>query len=303
MNRPNTPRFCFIGFGEAGQAMAGGLRETGVSSIVAWDILFPVDGGRALRQAGEAIGVRLANSAREAVAGTDVVVSAVTAASSLEAAQSVQPYLTGQYFLDINSVSPGRKKATAELFGATARYLDVAVMAPIHPARHRTPMLLAGPHAQEAQPILQTLAMNVAVTNADIGSAAAIKMVRGVIIKGIEALTAECFIAAARAGIASEVMDSLKNNYPTLDWAKIVDYNLERMTTHGERRAAEMEEVAATLRELGVEPLMTSATVVRQRELGRLGKEQIIESARTNCSAILSAIAGSETVLKNREHK
>ena len=53
--------------------------------------------------------------------------------------------------------------------------------------------------------------------------------------------------------MVDEVAASMKNNYPGLDWGKIVPYNLERMASHGERRAAEMEEAAATLRELGVE--------------------------------------------------
>src|SRR5262245_20258200 len=95
----NTPRLSFIGFGEAGQAIAAGLRETGVDSIVAWDILFPDAEGAKLRQTGEAIGVRLATSAADAVRDTDIVVSAVTAASSLEAAQSAKPHLGGQFFL------------------------------------------------------------------------------------------------------------------------------------------------------------------------------------------------------------
>ena len=41
MTRRNTPRVSFIGFGEAGQAIASGLRETGIERIAAWDILFP----------------------------------------------------------------------------------------------------------------------------------------------------------------------------------------------------------------------------------------------------------------------
>ena len=40
-----SPRIAFIGFGEAGQAMAAGLREDGVSEIAAWDILFPLPEG------------------------------------------------------------------------------------------------------------------------------------------------------------------------------------------------------------------------------------------------------------------
>src|ERR1051326_2290111 len=91
----NKPRLCFIGFGEAGQAIASGLREVGVESITAWDILFAKDEGAPLKSAGAAIGARLASSAADGVVNSDIVVAAVTAASSLEAAQSVAPHLTG----------------------------------------------------------------------------------------------------------------------------------------------------------------------------------------------------------------
>ena len=140
--------------------------------------------------------------------------------------------------------------------------------------------------------LLTGLGMKVNVPGAEIGAGAAIKMVRSVMIKGIEALTLECFLAAARAGIVDEVATSMKNNYPGLDWAKIVPYNLERMANHGERRAAEMEESAETLRELGVEPLMTSATVKRQREMGQIGTQQPVRRVLDkDRAAMLSAIS------------
>src|SRR5271170_1931495 len=291
---PNgKPALAFIGFGEAGQAIAAGLHEAGVERMAAWDILFPQPEGERLRQAGAASGVRCANSATDAVHEADIVISAVTAASSVEAALSVKAHLTAKpYFIDINSVSPGRKQETAKLLGGIARYVDVAVLAPIDPARHQTPMLLAGPHAGAVAPALTALGMRVSVAGAEIGAAAAIKMVRSVMIKGIEALTLECFLAAARAGVIDEVAASMKNNYPGLDWAKIVPYNLERMANHGERRAAEMEEVADTLRELGVEPLMTAATVKRQREMGQIGTQQSVQGVlKKDRAAMLSAIS------------
>ena len=68
MTRRNTPRVSFIGFGEAGQAIASGLREGGIERIAAWDILFPESGGAKLKAAGESMGVRLASSAADAVA-------------------------------------------------------------------------------------------------------------------------------------------------------------------------------------------------------------------------------------------
>jgi 3-hydroxyisobutyrate dehydrogenase-like beta-hydroxyacid dehydrogenase len=294
---PNgKPALAFIGFGEAGQAIAAGLRETGVETMAAWDILFPQAAGETLKEAARAAGVRCANSAVDAVRGAELIVCAVTAASSVDAAQSVKRHLAGgPYFLDINSVSPGRKQDTAKLLGDAGRYVDVAVLAPIYPARHQTPMLLAGPHANAIAAVLGSLGMRVRIAGAETGAAAAIKMVRSVMIKGIEALTLECFLAASRAGVIDEVAASMKNNYPGLDWAKIVPYNLERMANHGERRAAEMEEVADTLRELGVEPLMTSATVKRQREMGQIGSQQavrgVLDKDRATMLGAISAVA------------
>ena len=289
----NKPRLCFIGFGEAGQAIASGLREAGVERIATWDILFPKDEGARLKQAGEKMGARLASSAADAVANSDIIVSAVTAASSLEAAQSVAPHIAGNpYYLDINSVSPGRKQATARLLEGTARYVDVAILAPIQPRRHQTPLLLAGPHAQAVMPLLvDELEMRGAIASGEIGAAAALKMIRSVMIKGIEALTAECFLAAQRAGITQEVAASLHNNYPTLDWDKVISYNLERMASHGTRRADEMEQVAVTLAELGIEPLMASATVARQRQMGELGKQDSVRDAKAQGrDAMLDAV-------------
>ncbi len=297
MPNHNTPRLCFIGFGEAGQAIAAGLRDAGLESIAAWDILFPAAEGSSLKQAGERIGARLASSAADAARGADIVISAVTAASSLEAARSVEPHLTGNpYFLDINSVSPGRKKDTEALLGAKARYVDVAILAPIHPARHQTPLLLAGPHAAAVMPLLiDELEMRGAIAGDEVGQAAGLKMIRSVMIKGIEALTLECFLAARRAGIVDEVAASLKNNYPTLDWPKVIEYNVERMASHGIRRADEMDQVTETLRELGIDPLMASATSARQREMGLLGKEPSVRKTLTEGrAAMLDAISAAK---------
>jgi 3-hydroxyisobutyrate dehydrogenase-like beta-hydroxyacid dehydrogenase len=292
MTLQNTPRVCFIGFGEAGQAIASGLREAGVERIAAWDILFPQSEGAKLKTAGEKIGVRLAKSAQDAAAEADMVIAAVTAASSVDAARSIDPHLSGNpFYLDINSVSPGRKQETEKLLRTRARYIDVAVIAAIYPARHRTPMLLAGPHAEAISPLLRELEMQTTVVGPAVGAAAAIKMIRSVMIKGIEALTLECFLAASRAGVLEEVTGSLKNNYPGFDWAKMSEYNLERMASHGERRAAEMEESAATLRELGLDPLMVEATVARQREMGAIGKQDQVRGSLTQGrAAMLKAI-------------
>src|SRR4029450_1462854 len=108
------------------------------------------------------------------------------AASSVDAAVSVAQHLSGNpYYLDINSVSPGRKQETAKLLGECARYVDVGVIAAIHPARHQTPLLLSGPHAEEVSPLLRELDMRFSVVGPDLGSAAAIKTIRRAVMIGL----------------------------------------------------------------------------------------------------------------------
>jgi 3-hydroxyisobutyrate dehydrogenase-like beta-hydroxyacid dehydrogenase len=133
--------------------------------------------------------------------------------------------------------------------------------------------------------------MRGAIAGDEVGQAAGLKMIRSVMIKGIEALTLECFLAAHRAGIVDEVADSMKNNYPRVDFKQVADYNLERMASHGERRAAEMEESCATLRELGLDPAMTEGTVKRQREMGKFGKlDDVRATLHEDRHAMLAAI-------------
>jgi D-arabinose 5-phosphate isomerase GutQ len=64
------------------------------------------------------------------------------------------------------------------------------------------------------------------------------------------------------------------------------------MASHGERRAAEMEESAATLRELGLDPLMVDSTVKRQREMGAIGKhDKVRASLKSGRAVMLDAIS------------
>jgi 3-hydroxyisobutyrate dehydrogenase-like beta-hydroxyacid dehydrogenase len=266
----SLPALAFIGFGEAGQALAAGFRSQGVAPIAAWDILFPdAKGGARLRAAAEELGVRMGRDAHDAVRGADIVFSAVTAASNLEAARQAAPGLaSGQFYVELNSVSPNRKREAAAIVGSRARFVGMAVMAPVHPLRHRTPVLVSGPAAAEIVPLLRRCGMDVDEAGQDVGAAAAVKMVRSVMVKGLGALTQECFLAARRAGVEERIIASLTQSYPMIDWAKLADYNLERMATHGLRRAAEMRDVCETLESLGVEPALTRGTVAREQRTG-----------------------------------
>jgi 3-hydroxyisobutyrate dehydrogenase-like beta-hydroxyacid dehydrogenase len=200
-----------------------------------------------------------------ALDGSSAILSLVTADQALTAAKNAAPHIvpTALYF-DMNSVAPGTKRDAATLIeNAGGRYIDVAVMAPVDPARLAVPLLVSGPYADEGAAMLKSLGFtNARVVAGDVGRASSIKMIRSVMVKGQEALTAEMMLAAQQAGVIDEVLGSLGDG-----WEAKAEYNLERMKTHGVRRAAEMEEVAKTLTALGIEPLMTSGTIKRQREM------------------------------------
>jgi 3-hydroxyisobutyrate dehydrogenase len=84
------------------------------------------------------------------------------------------------------------------------------------------------------------------------------------VVKGLEALLCECVLGAGAYGAEAQVFGSLQESFPGLDWQKLADYMMNRVVVHGERRAREMEEVAATLRAIGIEPIMAEATARRQ---------------------------------------
>lgn len=268
-----------IGFGEAGStfALAGEWgarahvfdRKTGDGPQR--DIMLA-----AYRQA-HVLGARFLD---DALSGVDLILSLVTADQALAVAEAAADDIpAGAFYCDMNSVAPQTKQAAAQLIEAAGGYyVDVAVMAPVDPARLSVPLLLSGSRADEAASRLASLGFaNMRVVGEAVGRASSIKMIRSVMVKGMEALTAECVLAAEAAGVREEVLASLDASEKAQNWASRADYNLDRMLVHGLRRAAEMEEVVKTLDALGTGAAMTRGTVERQRAIGALGVTTVPE--------------------------
>jgi len=259
-------RIALIGFGEVGQILAQDLAEAGVRDISAWDTAF----GKADSIPSRALAshaVSAAASAPDAVRDAELVISAVTAAQDLEAARSVGAGLApGAVFLDLNSCSPGQKLASAAAVEAAGgAYVEAAVMSPFPPKRIASPMLLGGPHAEAF--LARALPLGFAgaqVFSDQVGKAAATKLCRSVMIKGVEALLTESMLAARRYGVEQTVLDSLSDLLPLPDWNATAYYMISRSLEHGTRRAEEMREAARTVAEAGVNPFMSDAIVERQ---------------------------------------
>lgn len=257
---------CLLGFGEVGQILAADLGRAGTHRLSAWDIQFP-DPGSAPRRALVNGAVRGGTGAHDAVRGASLVISAVTAAQDVEAAQAAAAGLApNAWFLDLNSVSPEMKQnAAREIEQHGGRYVEAAVMAAVPPKRIATPMLFGGPHASRFLPLARQLGFAGArVFSDEVGPASAAKMCRSVMVKGIEALLAESMLTARRYGVEETVLASLHDLFPIGDWRARSRYMISRSLLHGRRRAEEMREVARTVSEAGIDPLMSSACAERQ---------------------------------------
>ncbi len=292
MTGDESERIALIGFGEAASAFLEGWGLGGSGRVRAYDLKIESDAeGAAQRRKTEAVGALCARAPAEALAGARLAFSLVTADQAVAAALSAAPHLeAGALWFDCNSCSPGAKrKAAAAITAGGGRYVDVAVMAAVHPRLHRAPLLVSGPHAEEAVAALRGLGMQPEIAGGAVGQASAIKMMRSVMVKGMEALTAECLLAARRAGVEDAVLASLQASDPGGEWTKRSVYNLERMMAHGVRRAAEMREAAATLRELGLPDRMACATAEWEDEIGRLGLESGESSLQSRVDRIAKA--------------
>jgi 3-hydroxyisobutyrate dehydrogenase-like beta-hydroxyacid dehydrogenase len=90
-------------------------------------------------------------------------------------------------------------------------------------------------------------------------------------MKGQIALLIECAIAARRYGISDEVLASVAEWYDALPFMANATRVLRTTTVHAARRAEEAEIAQAILEELGIEPVMTRATVTLLGRIAKLG--------------------------------
>ena len=259
----DTIRVALIGYGEVGAIFGAALMQAGIGAVTAFDIL--IDDARWAAAAGARAArddVTLASSATAAIANADLIISAVTAASTASAADTIASTCRREAFvLDVNSASPRTKTACAAVVAeAGGRYVEAAVMSSVPPHGIRVPMLLGGPHASALRPALAELGFDAKVGSTTYGVVSAIKLCRSVVIKGMEALMIESLLGARRYGVEREVLASLAETFPGLDWERQATWFWRRVVQHGQRRAEEMREAAVTIGDAGMTPRMAVAT-------------------------------------------
>src|SRR6185369_17030841 len=134
---------------------------------------------------------------------------------------------------------------------------------------------------------LSALGFAARVASAELGVASATKMCRSILVKGLEAMVIESFVAARRYGVEASLIASLGETFPGVDWEQQASYFFQRVIKHGRRRAEEMREAAVTVREAGLDPFSASGAAERQgwvadlADTGLFGKKRRRRVSRT----------------------
>ena len=223
-----------LGLGEAGARLAADLRDSGCT-VRGWDPARPAAS---------------VESDREAVGGADVVLSVNAAAVALDVAGAVAPALRADaLYADMNTASPALKRELAE--AVPADFADVALLGVVPSTGIRTPALASGRGAERFATLFRPLGMPVDVVE----SAAGLKLLRSVFMKGVAAAAIESLAAAGAAGEA----DRIRAEIAGVIGEPLLDRFLEGSRAHAVRRTEEMRAAAAYLEELGVPPRIATA--------------------------------------------
>ncbi|WP_053206628.1 NAD(P)-dependent oxidoreductase [Jiangella muralis] len=256
-------RLGFVGLGEAAGAIAAGLPGP-AAQVYAFDARAD---DATVRERATAGGVALVSTPAELAQRCEVVIALTSGASAVTVAEELAGALRPEHvYADWNSASPDTKRRVAAVVEPSgARFADGAVMAAVPAHGHRVPVLLSGGGAEELRCRCAGLGMNLRVIGAEPGQAAAVKMLRSLIVKGLESLVVECVAAADHYGVTDEVLLSLDGTPDTSDWRALSAYLHSRVREHGGRRAVELDEVARTVSAAGVEPWLAEAAARRMR--------------------------------------
>lgn len=250
----------FLGYGQVGQHLARGMQRGSDDRVIVYDHGFSTASSQLLDIA-RSDGVEVAMKP-DGLAECDVVLSIVTPASAAEVARDFAPHARpGQTYIDFNSTAPEVKEEIGEILADSGvTYLDgVMTGGGITLDKHRIPMSLAGPGASELAQRFTQLGFVAEAIGDRIGQAAAMKMIRGVVIKGLEALAVEAMMAARARGIEELVLRSLSESLDRLATRDFLEMLVTTHTKHCGRRSVEVRMIKETVAGSGVEPIMTTA--------------------------------------------
>ncbi|MFE1665043.1 NAD(P)-binding domain-containing protein [Microbacterium sp. P02] len=244
-------RVAVLGLGEAGSIYSADLAARGASVA-----------GVDPRAVATPVGVTRAADIATAVQAADIVLSLVGGTSSRGALAEALPAMSPEaIYADMNTSHPDTKRALAD--AASARgvaFVDIAILAPVPRARIGTALLLSGPGAGALLPTLRGLGLPADDAGPEPGTAAGLKLLRSVFMKGLAAVVFESAEAAEVVGARDWVIDQMASELGP-SGRELVERMIEGTRLHAVRREDEMRDVRAYLQSLDATHAMTDGTI------------------------------------------
>jgi 3-hydroxyisobutyrate dehydrogenase len=266
-NTPDISAIATLGLGEAGTALATGLaqvwrKDQPTRRILSVDTALGDNvRGAAINDRARSLGIEIEGSYSNRLSDAGAVFCVVTGVDARNAALAARDVLKpGTLFFDVNTLTgPQTVEIAREMFQAGIDYVDFAAMGSFAGSGFRVPFVISGPGAQRAAALLKPLGFNIDIMSDRAGDASAVKIIRSVMVKGIEALSVECMVAAHRAGLVEEVLNCF-SDIDARTFAGMVKSLTTTHVVHARRRMEEMEKAQAPLIDRGSPPLMTQRT-------------------------------------------
>lgn len=251
-----------VGCGEVGVAYAEGLR--GLDPAPKLHLLDPQPSEAALAFAGDA-GLVVHREPGQVVMGAGVVLLAIPGGVLDQVLDMMLPHLAADAVIaDLSTASAeAKQQADARCRDNRLSYVDVAITGSVALNGSATPLLYAGPEIPALVSLFERLGAPVTTLGGSHpGDAMRVKLLRSVIMKGLEGLAVECLPAAEQFGLAEQLWESLSDVDRT-GFVPLLRAMIRTHPRHAARREHEVGQAAEQLESIGYPSALTRATEQR----------------------------------------
>jgi len=281
-----------IGFGTVGAVLANILNRSGVEFVV-YDILMedPAHKKAILDKAKQYNAP--VTDLPYLIQQSTYIISAVTTQVAETVANRCLPYLKkNHFFIDCNSTSPGTKINIKKIIeSGEADFIEGVILNAVNRDDSTVQMLIGGEKGEEVAAFLQRNNINARFYAEETGNASMFKMLRSIFSKGVEVLLLEMLAAAKKAGIEKHLWKEITTFIDSKPFEEIGETWMKSHAIAYERRFHEMEQVIETMKEIGISPILTQATLEYFKQSITLNLRSYFPEAPASADEVITVIA------------
>ncbi|PAF19795.1 DUF1932 domain-containing protein [Terribacillus saccharophilus] len=267
----------FVGFGEAAYEMASGLHSEGNDRFYAFDPLLDEPNlSERIRDRASKANVELLASANEVLDLCTIVIAAVPANKTLEAARSLtNSFKDNLVYVDVSAATPDIKKQVASVVeDGGSLFVDAAMLGPLPVYKHKVPISASGNGTDSFIKQLAGYGMQITKISDNPGDASALKLIRSIYMKGVVGLMVEFLEAAKTYGVEDTAIHSINETMNAKTFVETMNRLVTGSALHAKRRAVELGGSIEMLQESNLDAGMSIAA---QKKLERLADLNISE--------------------------